>query len=607
MAEPEGGLVEYSYNAAKRLTTVKRNGMVEGAYEYNALGMRTKLLYGNGAYAEYQYNHPRRWLTALNNKKSDGTIISSFSYTYDNVGNRMTMALANGDLLAYAYDNIYQLTSETRTGTTPYQISWTYDEVGNRLTQNKNGVQSVYSYNDANQLLTETTDGVTTTYEFDPNGNQIKRTKGTEISTWTYDYENRQVAYSDPMNSGQYWHDASGRRIKKYTIMTAFKSGGTQNAGTKIGVGNGKGQGQQNGQGIQNAQQNMTQTETVNERYFYDGVNIIADYNTAGALQATYVTPFLDQNLTKNIGANKYYYLQDGLGSVRNILDINQAVKNSYDYSAFGETLSETEPVPNRYKFTGREWDKESQTYYYRIRQFNSYIGTFSKRDIVLYGNDTGLYIYAMNNPVNNADPMGLYSYKGESYVEGKAAYAAKVKMIPYLYGVTDICSKGKPTIYGVTAEGCCCLYAVNFEFSQTIYYPRKGDVFVEFPGWFTSADVTITDKQAKDVLQHENIHAIVNRLIAAKIFAKKETDLATTFKCWSFSFFPYTSTTCKEKVDAEVEDMIEEVEGIMKTAAKKWHSYTGEETLSTTVFPSNKEVYDYFSWVYDIIKEKSK
>ena len=47
-------------------------------------------------------------------QKSDGTIISSFVYTHDKVGNRTSMSLADGDVVNYGYDASYQLISEIR-------------------------------------------------------------------------------------------------------------------------------------------------------------------------------------------------------------------------------------------------------------------------------------------------------------------------------------------------------------------------------------------------------------------------------------------------------------------------------------------------------------
>ena len=308
-----------------------------------------------------------RWLTGVYNKKSDGSIVSAFVYTHDKIGNRKTMTLANGDIVTYGQDAIYQLTSEVRTGTTAYNIAFTYDEVGNRLTQTKNGQLTTSNYNDANQLLDSTTAGLVTSYAYDNNGNQVTKADGTNTWTWVYDYENRQVSYDDPLptNDAQYAYDAGGTRIAK-TV---------------------------NG---------------ITEKYLHDGANVICDYDGSNTFKASYVTPFLDQNLIMVRGGNTYYYTQDGLGSVRELLDANQVIKNQYDYYAFGEALNWIETVENRYTYTGREWDGESQTYFYRARQYNPVIGRFIIRDSIEYLGGLNLYSYVSNSPVVKIDPSGL-------------------------------------------------------------------------------------------------------------------------------------------------------------------------------------------------------
>ena len=50
-------------------------------------------------------------------------------------------------------------------------------------------------------------------------------------------------------------------------------------------------------------------------------------------------TIYFDDNLSMTRGGNAYYYLADGLGSIRNVVSANETLQNTYDYYAFGNTL----------------------------------------------------------------------------------------------------------------------------------------------------------------------------------------------------------------------------------------------------------------------------
>ena len=220
-------------------------------------------------------------------------------------------------------------------------------------------------------------------------------------------------------------------RIQKTAAITVFNSGGQENANDKIGVGNGNGQGRNNGQGTENALETVAEIITTTEKYVYDGANVIVDYDENNVVKATYVTPFLDQNLIMVRGDNTYYYTQDGLGSVREVLDANQVVKNSYDYYAFGEALNWSETIENRYTFTAREWDKESQTNYFRSRNQDPRTGRFLSADPIGYSGGINLYGYVANNPIMRNDSFGLQWEGLDYFVEGFLHWYSKDWMGP--------------------------------------------------------------------------------------------------------------------------------------------------------------------------------
>ena len=66
-------------------------------FGYDPVGNRTRKTLPGGAYTDYTYNS-RSLLTLLENRKNDQTLVSSFAYGLDYVGNRTSMTEGDGDL-----------------------------------------------------------------------------------------------------------------------------------------------------------------------------------------------------------------------------------------------------------------------------------------------------------------------------------------------------------------------------------------------------------------------------------------------------------------------------------------------------------------------------
>ena len=66
-------------------------------FTYDPVGDRIHKTLPGGAYTDYTYNS-RSLLTLLENHKSDQTLVSSFAYGLDYVGNRTSMTEGNGDV-----------------------------------------------------------------------------------------------------------------------------------------------------------------------------------------------------------------------------------------------------------------------------------------------------------------------------------------------------------------------------------------------------------------------------------------------------------------------------------------------------------------------------
>ncbi len=511
METPDYRLV-YEYDKASRLVQIDRgpdgSEVKLAEYAYNVLGQReTSTRYKSGptvvVHTQYDYMDDTGWLVKVENRKQvdnpGSNVISSFQYYdstpgdgHDLVGNREYLELANGENVQYTYDKTYQLLTETRETSAQaglYSYTWTYDDAGNRVTQNKtvSGSQDSYveyAYNTANQLIDEDrydqyggTWQFHTDYVYDGEGNMTAKDVDDKIGAgdeaWDYIYteENRlEEVKKDDSTVGTYICDARGNRVQSV-------AGGTTT------------------------------------RMLYDGADCVADYNAGGTLQRYYVTPGLDENMLQRASSNDYYYTQDGLGSVREVVNDSQVTQNTYDYEAFGSAYSWSTSLTNRYTYTGREWDSESSTYYYRARQYIPSLGRFAQQDL-FFAMVSSLYVYIDNNPIVASDPLGYVKVILKWRVHFQWTTEAKLLEIAKKAGIKDV---GKET------EGLCTYSGpyVNVDKDNDVgyeYVAKSGETPEHYCCWFKGGTIEVTayvyvvksikgKKAAKEVYAHEMGH----------------------------------------------------------------------------------------------------
>ncbi len=348
---PGSSYITYWYDELNRLTDIKDSAsQVIAHYDYDALFRRTELDYANSTQATYYYDAINR-LETLTNTFSPTP--KAYSYTYDNVGNRLTMQTAEGTH-GYIYDDIYQLTSVTYPDAS--STTYNYDKAGNR-TSRVNGGTTEYTPNEMNQY-----DLVgRAPYTYDDNGNLTNN----GINSYGYDYENRLISATTPAHAATYTYDAFGRRVQKDVDGTITN-------------------------------------------FIYDGDQVILETNSTGATQAKYIYgPGIDEPILMERGGETYYYHFDGLGSVTDITDSTGTTVESYSYDVYGEPNTASS-IDNPYLFTGRRYDTETGLYYYRARYYSPKIGRFLQKDKIGFYAGNNLYTYVDNNPVNWVDPLGL-------------------------------------------------------------------------------------------------------------------------------------------------------------------------------------------------------
>jgi RHS repeat-associated protein len=335
------------------------------------------MVYPNGTRASYTYDSLNR-LTSLTNRKSDGSVISAYTYTLGPVGNRVQVVENSGRTVAYTYDAVYRLTEERITDAVAGNrtIDYSYDAVGNRLTKTDNGATTTYTY-DGNDRLLSTSDG--TTYSYDSGGNMTGRTRASgEQDTYQYDSENRLVAVTTTLPSAgittvQDAYDADGNRVQE--------------------VANG-----------------ITVTN-----YLVDTnlplAQVVLETNGAGATLANYV--YGADLISVRRGTTTSYYHYDGQMSVRQLTGSAQDVTDTYVYDAFGALLSSFGTTPNTYLYTGQQYDASIGFYYLRARYYDTDAARFTSIDpfegdffepITLHR-----YLYTGDSPIDKVDPSGKF------------------------------------------------------------------------------------------------------------------------------------------------------------------------------------------------------
>ena len=96
----------------------------------------------------------------------------------------------------------------------------------------------------------------------------------------------------------------------------------------------------------------------------------VVDELQNGAVSRTYSYGLERINETQPINSTltTSFYLYDGHGSVRQLLNTRGVVTDTYTYDAFGNLISSTGTTPNVYLFAGEQFDPALNLYYNRAQ-----------------------------------------------------------------------------------------------------------------------------------------------------------------------------------------------------------------------------------------------
>ncbi|WP_053955207.1 RHS repeat-associated core domain-containing protein [Inediibacterium massiliense] len=454
--DEKGFKTTYTYDKSSRMITVSYDvlGTTKTiTYDYDENGNRKAINYEGGITEEYNYDQNNN-LTTIINRKSNGDILSSYSYIYDLESRKK----AKTDHYGTTYYEYYS-TGQIKTVEEPDKTSiYKYDHVGNRehlretykshqvfneLPDNKIKYRikdSWYKYSKTNMLLilVENMKSVSndrviqkiTHYTYDKNENQL-----TETSEYIKPRVNKDEIkpnfqlsiYGDSINTpidpliylvkNQY--DGFNRLKKiesikggKRTIIL-YEYDGDNLRTRKI---------------VKNSSDGYIPKET---NYLYDRQHVILETNKDHLVIARYVRGI---NYISRIDSQDHhsYYLYNGHGDVVQTVSEAGNIENEYNYDIFGKVTLSKEKYTNPIRYAGEFFDEEAGLYYLRARYYNPYIGRFISEDSY-WGEDTNplslnLYTYCYNDPMNYIDPTGHWPSWNKVKSYAKSAYKSITK-----------------------------------------------------------------------------------------------------------------------------------------------------------------------------------
>ena len=361
--------VTYEYDALGRATNRAINGVAQsaafdavgrvtnvvnalGAFGYDYDGATPRPLdafYPNGQSSHFSYfnNLGDRRLQLITHQKPNASLISSFSYAYNPVGNITNWVQQLGAMTQtwnIGYDAADQLLSVAESGGSPVNYNYGYDAAANRLFETTNSVQRSFSYNALNQLLSMS----------DTNAPNLN---------YQWDAEQRLMGVIQGTNQSQFYYDGMGRRLR--IVET---SGGVAVA---------------------------------DRRFVWCGSQICEEWDSNNVL----VNRFFGQG--EQQGGTNLFYVRDHLGSARELTDSSAAVRAEYAYAPYGSMAKLNGNLEANFGFTGHFRHLPSGLDLTFYRAYDAGKARWLSRDPIAEQAGDNLYDYVLNDPVNLIDFKG--------------------------------------------------------------------------------------------------------------------------------------------------------------------------------------------------------
>jgi RHS repeat-associated protein len=431
-----GVALTFEYDALGRVVT-ENNVLGTFSYQYDDVTTRfEKVTSPNGqtsTYAFYSSTGDHR-LQEIHNKKSDGSTISKFNYTYDVIGNIKTWTQQEDTNQAKAYDFEYDRADQLRTAVwrttdvTPTilkRYTYQYDPAGNRTVEQIDNTPVLSAYDNMNRLSSQIPGGTmrfvgtlseaaTVTIQGAPvtatsdnrfaGGVQVgsgttqvvvkakdyagnERTNTYEVSvsgsskTFTFDANGNMTG--DGTRTFEW--DAENRliAINQSTLRSEFTYDGLQRRVRMV---------EKAGGVVQSDRQVIWCETVICEERDADGVTVLRRAFAQGE-QVSGVTRF---------------FMIDHLGSVREVTDVTSAVQARYALDPWGRRTVTSGSDITSVGFTGHRWQAMGGLWLTLHRGYDPDLARWIGEDPIGLNGGLNLYGYVNAQPTQSWDPFGL-------------------------------------------------------------------------------------------------------------------------------------------------------------------------------------------------------
>ncbi|NBR07588.1 MAG: hypothetical protein EBT92_17735, partial [Planctomycetes bacterium] len=389
------GMVQtYTYDDFLRLRAIRDgSGNLQAQYTYNNKNLVSRTDRGNGSYSLYTYNSDNI-TTRIEHFKSDGTLLTRIDYQVDSFGRITSRTVTEGNNSPQTTHYLYTANNQISLVTLPNgsTTEYVYDANGNRIRTLRNG--SLYEQSSFN-ILNQEVSSPQESFLYDLNGSRIKKTDQNGITDYLYNSLGQLVEVHSGSDVWKYEYDPFGNRkaIIKNGIRTDYivDPFGSEN-------------------GLPNV---VSQTTGSSTSHFYYGSILESEFD----------------------GTNTYSFNYDSVGNTVLVSDNGQNVVNRYQYMPFGEITSSTGTRQNAFQFSGAHGVQNDGNglAYMRARYYDPSNGVFTQADPIGFrGSPSNLYLYAANNPLRLVDPTGLTPCPPDNHQNGAPPDANFVEQVVY-------------------------------------------------------------------------------------------------------------------------------------------------------------------------------